>query len=281
MIFKRLQEDIRALMVRDPAAKSRMEVFLCYPGLHAVLFYRLSRALWRSRWFLLGRFISHIGRFLTAIEIHPGAQIGRRFVIDHGADHFFREHNGTLMDFLKESLDAPVEPVEAVGWSGDALEAQAFGFLAVRSLKGLNITLPGTTGVKRPMTMANARGSSKPVRSLPLNNLITLLGRTAFSRARPSAPREHAARPARQKRPERIRIVNAFAARHGSRSSSPSESEIRIEHRLCECSQGGAGLQAGLPVEFCNWPAESIGLHSKAGSQLNPSQSSNLERQAC
>ena len=84
MIFKRLQEDIRALMVRDPAAKSRLEVFLCYPGLHALLFYRLSRALWRHRWFLLGRFISHIGRIFTGIEIHPGAQIGRRFVIDHG-----------------------------------------------------------------------------------------------------------------------------------------------------------------------------------------------------
>jgi serine O-acetyltransferase len=84
MIFKRLQEDIRAFMVRDPAAKSRLEVFFCYPGLHAILFYRLSSMLWRNRWFLLGRFISHIGRMLTSIEIHPGAKIGRRFVIDHG-----------------------------------------------------------------------------------------------------------------------------------------------------------------------------------------------------
>lgn len=84
MIFKRLQEDIRAFMVRDPAAKSRLEVFLCYPGLHAILFHRLSSMLWRNRWFLLGRFISHIGRLLTSIEIHPGAKIGRRFVVDHG-----------------------------------------------------------------------------------------------------------------------------------------------------------------------------------------------------
>ena len=71
-------------MTRDPAAKSRLEVFLCYPGLHAILFYRLSSALWRHKWFLLGRFISHLGRMLTSIEIHPGAKIGRRFVIDHG-----------------------------------------------------------------------------------------------------------------------------------------------------------------------------------------------------
>ena len=85
MIFKRLQEDIRAFMVRDPAAKSRLEVFVCYPGLHAILFHRFSRMLWRNRWFLLGRIISQIGRLLTAIEIHPGAKTGARFVIDHGA----------------------------------------------------------------------------------------------------------------------------------------------------------------------------------------------------
>ena len=84
MFFKRLQEDIDAFMARDPAAKSRLEVFLCYPGLHAILFHRLSRALWKRRWFLLGRFVSHVGKILTTIEIHPGAQIGRRFVIDHG-----------------------------------------------------------------------------------------------------------------------------------------------------------------------------------------------------
>ncbi|MEX2451111.1 MAG: serine O-acetyltransferase [Rhodospirillales bacterium] len=84
MVFKRLQEDIRAFMARDPAARSRLEVFLCYPGLHALLFHRLAHMLWRHRWYLLGRFVSHIGRMLTAIEIHPGAEIGRRFVIDHG-----------------------------------------------------------------------------------------------------------------------------------------------------------------------------------------------------
>jgi serine O-acetyltransferase len=85
MIFKRLQEDISAVMARDPAARSRLEVVLCYPGFHALLFHRLSSWLWRHEWRLAGRFVSHVGRFLTDVEIHPGAQIGRRCVIDHGS----------------------------------------------------------------------------------------------------------------------------------------------------------------------------------------------------
>lgn len=84
MVFKRLREDIDAFMARDPAARSRLEVLLCYPGLHAILFHRLSSAAWRRQWRLLARVISQIGRWFTAIEIHPGARIGRRFVIDHG-----------------------------------------------------------------------------------------------------------------------------------------------------------------------------------------------------
>jgi len=84
MIFKRLQEDIDAFMARDPAARSRLEILLCYPGLHALLIWRLSSFLWRCRLFLLARIVSQLGRSITAIEIHPGARIGRRFVIDHG-----------------------------------------------------------------------------------------------------------------------------------------------------------------------------------------------------
>ena len=84
MFFKRFQEDIDAFLARDPAARSRLEVILCYPGFHALLFHRAARGAWRRGWRLLGRFISHIGKILTGIEIHPAAQIGRRFVIDHG-----------------------------------------------------------------------------------------------------------------------------------------------------------------------------------------------------
>ena len=82
--FARLKEDIDSFMSRDPAARSRLEVMLCYPGYHAILFYRFSNAAWRRKWYLLGRLISNFSRFITGIEIHPGATIGRRFFIDHG-----------------------------------------------------------------------------------------------------------------------------------------------------------------------------------------------------
>ncbi len=84
-MFKRIREDIDAFMARDPAARSRFEVALCYQGFHAVLFYRLSHAVWKAQWRLLARYISSVARWLTMIEIHPGAEIGDRFVIDHGA----------------------------------------------------------------------------------------------------------------------------------------------------------------------------------------------------
>ena len=82
--LERLREDIDAIAERDPASRSRLEIVLCYPGLHAVLFHRLAHAAWRARLLLVGRLISHIGRVLTGIEIHPGAKLGRRVFIDHG-----------------------------------------------------------------------------------------------------------------------------------------------------------------------------------------------------
>ena len=80
----RLKEDVGAIMERDPAARSRREVVLCYPGFHAVLLHRVAHAVWCRGWLLVGRSISHFGRFVTGIEIHPGARIGRRLFIDHG-----------------------------------------------------------------------------------------------------------------------------------------------------------------------------------------------------
>jgi serine O-acetyltransferase len=77
-------EGIDAIMARDPAARSRLEVLLCYPGLHAVAMHRLAHRLWTWRLRLPARLLSHIARMLTGIEIHPGARIGRRLVIDHG-----------------------------------------------------------------------------------------------------------------------------------------------------------------------------------------------------
>jgi serine O-acetyltransferase len=83
-VFKRFKEDIDSFIQRDPAAKSRIEVILCYPGLHALMFYRVAHALWIRDWRLMGRFLSHVAKIFTGIEIHPGAKVGRRFFIDHG-----------------------------------------------------------------------------------------------------------------------------------------------------------------------------------------------------
>jgi serine O-acetyltransferase len=83
-MFSRLREDLASVRERDPAARSTFEVLTCYPGVHALMFHRLAHAAWGRGFFWLGRFISHISRFLTGIEIHPGAVIGRRVFIDHG-----------------------------------------------------------------------------------------------------------------------------------------------------------------------------------------------------
>jgi serine O-acetyltransferase len=83
-IFSTINDDIHSIFERDPAARGVFEILFCYPGFHALLFYRLGHWFWKRRMFFAGRFISHLGRFMTGIEIHPGAKIGKRFFIDHG-----------------------------------------------------------------------------------------------------------------------------------------------------------------------------------------------------
>ena len=107
MAFKHLFDDLDAYMERDPAASSRFMVAISYPGFHAVVWYRFARWLWSNRLFVLARFIGNIGRFLTGVDIHPGATIGKRLVIDHAigvvigetadiADDVTLYHNVTL-----------------------------------------------------------------------------------------------------------------------------------------------------------------------------------------
>lgn len=83
-MFKTIREDINSVFNRDPAARSALEIIFCYPGLHAVWFYRIAHWFWIHNCYFLGRFISHLGRFFTGVEIHPGARIGNKFFIDHG-----------------------------------------------------------------------------------------------------------------------------------------------------------------------------------------------------
>jgi len=84
MIFKGIAADLDSMFRRDPAVRSRLEVLLCYPGFHALVFHRFANWLWRHRLRLAGRWISHLSRFLTGIEIHPAVKIGNGLFIDHG-----------------------------------------------------------------------------------------------------------------------------------------------------------------------------------------------------
>lgn len=83
-MFRTLRRDVRVVFERDPAAKNLVEVLLCYPGLHAICMHRIAHAFYRWRLFTVARLISHLSRFLTGVEIHPGARIGEGFFIDHG-----------------------------------------------------------------------------------------------------------------------------------------------------------------------------------------------------
>jgi serine O-acetyltransferase len=83
-MFSQIKEDISVVFERDPAARTHLEIITTYPGVHALIIHRLSHWIWRKRFFWIARFISHISRWLTGIEIHPGATIGRRVFIDHG-----------------------------------------------------------------------------------------------------------------------------------------------------------------------------------------------------
>ena len=84
-MFQTLREDVQMVFDRDPAARSVLEILTCYPGLHAVWLHRLAHVIWKKRLRFLARLLSHVNRLVTGIEIHPGAHIGRRFFIDHGA----------------------------------------------------------------------------------------------------------------------------------------------------------------------------------------------------
>lgn len=83
-MIKHIREDIKTIFKEDPAARNLLEVLFCYPGLHAIWMHRISHFLWTYKLKFIGRLLSHISRFLTGIEIHPGAKIGRRLFIDHG-----------------------------------------------------------------------------------------------------------------------------------------------------------------------------------------------------
>jgi len=119
MIYKELIEEIDAYMERDPAAHSRLMVFVSYPGLHAMIWHRIAHWLWANRLYILARLVGHFGRWITGIEIHPAAQIGRRFVIDHGMGVVIGEtaeigddvtiYHGVTLGGIAPSVDSAIQ----------------------------------------------------------------------------------------------------------------------------------------------------------------------------
>ena len=186
MIFKKLRQEIDAMMSRDPAARSRLEVALCYPGFHAILTHRLAHGLWRRGWRLTARTLSQLSRAITGIEIHPGVEIGNRFFIDHGMGVVIGEtsvigddvtlYHGVTLGGIAPSVDSssqigqkrhPTLDDGAIVGSG----AQVLGPITVGRCArvGANAVVvkdvpPGATVVGIPARIAGRRQPQEPAR---------------------------------------------------------------------------------------------------------------------
>ncbi len=186
MVFKRLRQEIDAMMSRDPAARSRLEVVLCYPGFHAILTHRLAHGLWRHGWRLTARTLSQLSRAITGIEIHPAVEIGNRFFIDHGMGVVVGEtsvigddvtlYHGVTLGGIAPSVDSnsqigqkrhPTLDDGVIVGSG----AQVLGPITVGRCArvGANAVVvkdvpPGATVVGIPARIAGRRQPQEPVR---------------------------------------------------------------------------------------------------------------------
>ena len=128
-MFTRLRQDIQCILDRDPAARSKWEVITCYPGLHALVLHRLAHWLWGHGMRWLGRFISQFSRWLTGIEIHPGAKVGDRVFIDHGMGIVIGE---TAAKITTKTQSDTITVLEA---NLDDLNPQVFGYVMDRLLE--------------------------------------------------------------------------------------------------------------------------------------------------
>jgi len=139
-VFEAFRRDVAAAMERDPAARSRLEIALCYPGVHALAFHRLAHRLWRAGWLVTARFVSHVSRAVTGIEIHPAARIGPGVFIDHGMGVVIGEtaevgENVTLYQGVtlggtslkREKRHPTLEPNVVVGTGGAVMGAITVG----------------------------------------------------------------------------------------------------------------------------------------------------------
>lgn len=180
-MFKLLREDIRTVFARDPAARNMLEVIFCYPGLHALWLHRLAHFLWQHKFYFLGRFISHTNRFLTGVEIHPGARIGRRFFLDHGMGVVIGETSDIGDDVLM---------YQGVVLGGTSLEKKKR-----HPTIGNNVVVGAAAIVLGPVTVedgARIGANSVVVDSVPSGaTVVGIPGRTIDDRREPVSDLEH------------------------------------------------------------------------------------------
>jgi serine O-acetyltransferase len=162
-VFERIREDIKSVFEKDPAARSVWEVLCCYPGLHAVWLHRLAHWLWIHDLLFLGRLVSHISRWLTGIEIHPGARIGRRVFIDHGM--------GVVIGETAEIGD------DALMYQGVVLGGTALQKVKRHPTIGRNVVIGSGSIVLGPITVGdNAKVGAGSVVVRPVPEGATVVG---------------------------------------------------------------------------------------------------------
>ena len=180
-MFKTLKEDIQTVFAKDPAARSVLEVLTCYPGLHALWAHRIAHFLWRHKLRLLARIISHFNRFFTGIEIHPGAKIGRRCFIDHGA--------GVVIGETSEIGD-DVLLYQGVVLGGTTLEKKKR-----HPTLGNGVEMGSGAIALGPITIgdgARIGSSSVVIRSVPPKvTVVGIPGRVVTKREKPAMDLEH------------------------------------------------------------------------------------------
>ncbi|MFC1935905.1 serine O-acetyltransferase [Chloroflexota bacterium] len=180
-----MREDIRTVFAKDPAARSTLEVIFCYPGLHALWLYRVAHFLWMHKVRFLARLLSHINRFLTGIEIHPGAKIGRRFFIDHGS--------GVVIGETAEIGDG------VLMYQGAILGGTTIKKGKRHPTVGNNVVIGAGAVVLGSITIgdrARIGAGSVVVKSVPPRAAVVgILGRIVEDRHKPVADLEHGALP--------------------------------------------------------------------------------------
>lgn len=203
--FRTLREDIQTVFAKDPAARSVLEVIFCYPGLHALWLHRLAHFLWRHKLRFLARFLSHINRFLTSIEIHPGARIGRRFFIDHGA--------GVVIGETTEIGDDVLMYQGAVLGGATLEKKKRHPTIGSRVVIGTGAVVLGAITVGDDARIGSGSVVIKPVP--PGATVVGVPGRIAEERHKPLADLEHAKLP--DPVAEAIRLVLEEQERLGER----------------------------------------------------------------